>query len=138
MQVIDRLENLANGLRRILLRKLAVIANSIEQLSTSGQLCHNVEFVLDLSDSAISDNCRAQTHLGLEPVNKGDDVRMLKLLKHLKFVVDHVLISANILLQDDLDCDFLSVLGLGFPDDTVGASTQRASELVQGPKGRQK
>ena len=54
MQVIDRLENLANGLRRILLRELAVIANSIEQLSTSSQLCHNVEFVLDSSEPAIS------------------------------------------------------------------------------------
>lgn len=38
------------------------------------------------------------THLGLEPIHKGDNVRVLELLQHLELIVDHALIPADILL----------------------------------------
>lgn len=46
VQIVDCIEDLTNGLRRILFCELAVFANSVEQLTTSGQLGDNVEFVL--------------------------------------------------------------------------------------------
>lgn len=48
MQVVNCIEDLANRLRRILLCELAVFANPVEQLTTSGQLGNDVEFVLNL------------------------------------------------------------------------------------------
>jgi hypothetical protein len=61
-------------------------------------------------------------------------VRVLELLKHFQLIVDHLLISPNILLQDDLDCDFLPVMRLSLTNNAVGASTKGPSELVQRPK----
>lgn len=48
VQIVDCIEDLANRLRRILLCELAVFANPVEQLTTSGQLGNDVEFVLNL------------------------------------------------------------------------------------------
>lgn len=48
VQIVDCIEDLTDGLRRILLCELAVFANPVEQLPTSGELGDNVEFVLDL------------------------------------------------------------------------------------------
>lgn len=47
VQVIDCIKHLSNGLRRILLREFSILANPIKQLATSGQLCHDIEFVLE-------------------------------------------------------------------------------------------
>lgn len=47
VQVIDRFQNLLDGLGPVLLSKLALLANSVEQLSTSRELCDDVVFVLD-------------------------------------------------------------------------------------------
>ncbi len=58
-----------------------------------------------------------------------DNVRMLHFLEHLQLVVDHLLIAANVLLQDDLDC-YLAVWAFGLSDDAIGSSTQCLSELV--------
>ena len=60
-----------------------------------------------------------------------DNVRVLHALQHLELIVDHLLVSANILLQDDLDRD-LALRTVGFPDDTICASTQCLSKAVSG------
>jgi hypothetical protein len=52
VQVIDRLQNLFNSLRTVLFGELALLANSVEQLSTSRELCDDVVFVLDAKVSA--------------------------------------------------------------------------------------
>lgn len=46
VQVVDRIEDLADRLRRILLRELAILADPVEQLAAGGQLSDNVKFVL--------------------------------------------------------------------------------------------
>jgi hypothetical protein len=56
-------------------------------------------------------------------------------LKHLQLVVHHLLVSAHVLLQDDLDGD-LTLGAVGLPDDTIGTGTQRLSEAVARPGGR--
>lgn len=58
---------------------------------------------------------------------------VLEGLEHLKFVIDHVFISTDILLENDLDCDLLSVCGFSFANDTVCACTQCSSEFVERP-----
>ena len=56
-----------------------------------------------------------------EPVVELDNMRVLHPLQHLQLVVDHLLVSANILLQDDLDGD-LAFGAVSFPDDTICSS----------------
>lgn len=46
MKVVDCLEHLLDGLRRILFGKTSLIADTVEQLSTSSQLRDNIVFVL--------------------------------------------------------------------------------------------
>lgn len=46
VEVVDGAENLSDTLRRVLLRELALFADTIEQLSTSRKLRHNVELIL--------------------------------------------------------------------------------------------
>lgn len=53
-------------------------------------------------------------------------------LQHLELVVDHLLVAADILLQDDLDSD-LALGTVGLPDDTICPGTQRLSEAVSRP-----
>lgn len=54
---------------------------------------------------------------------------MSKPLEHLKFVVNHFLIAANILLQDNLDGD-LTVGTVGFANDAIGSGAKGPPELV--------
>jgi hypothetical protein len=54
VQVIDGVENLPNGLGCILLGKLAVLADPIEQFAASRKLRDNVEFVLSPVRSSTS------------------------------------------------------------------------------------
>lgn len=54
---------------------------------------------------------------------------VLDTLQHLQLVIHHALISLDILLEDDLDCDFLAT-DFGFADNTVRPCTQSASEFV--------
>jgi hypothetical protein len=63
---------------------------------------------------------------------KLDNVRMAHALKHLQLVVDHLLVPANVLLQDDLDCD-LALGAVCLPDDAIRASAQRLSKTVSRP-----
>lgn len=67
-------------------------------------------------------NERERTYSGLEPIDEFDDVGVLKPLKHLKFVVHHLLVSLDILLQDDLDGD-LAGRAFGLANDAIGSST---------------
>jgi hypothetical protein len=60
---------------------------------------------------------------------KLDNVRVLHALQHLQLVVDHLLVAAHILLQDDLDSD-LALRAVCFPDDTVGSGAECLSEAV--------
>lgn len=50
VQVIDRIQNLSNSLRSILLGELPIFTDPIEQLATRSQLRNDVEFVLNRSD----------------------------------------------------------------------------------------
>jgi hypothetical protein len=63
-----------------------------------------------------------------------DNVRVLHALQHLQLIVDHLLVSADVLLQDDLDSD-LALGAVGLADDTVCAGSQRLSEAVSRPAG---
>jgi hypothetical protein len=63
-----------------------------------------------------------------------DDVRVLHALQHLQLVVDHLLVSADVLLQDDLDRD-LALGTVGLADDSICAGSQRLSEAVSRPAG---
>ena len=53
VKIVDRLKDLLDRLRGILLGEFALVANPIKQLSTSRQLCHDVVFVLSLSAQPI-------------------------------------------------------------------------------------
>lgn len=121
VQVVDSTEHLGNGLRSILLRELAVFANSVEQLSTRGQLRDNVELVLRF-----------------EPVDKVDNVGVVEGLQHLQLVVHHLFVPTDIFLQDDLDGDFSSRGALSLADNTVCTSTQRSSKSIRSSKNKRK
>jgi hypothetical protein len=61
-----------------------------------------------------------------------DNVRVLHALQHLQLVIDHLLVPADILLQDDLDGDLaLGAVSLSY--DSISASTQCLSEAVSRP-----
>lgn len=134
MQVVDGIEDLANGLRGIFLRELAVFANAVEQLTTSGQLSNNIEFVLSFVESdpiAIIIRHRAY-YLRFEPVYKVDNAGVMEGLQHLQLIVDHLLISADILLQNDFDGDHSGGGGLSLPDNTICSCTKRSSKSIRG------
>jgi hypothetical protein len=135
VEIVDGIQYLTDGLRRVFLRELAVVANPVEQLAAGCQLCDNVEFVL-VHCQIRSCQVAREAHLGLEPVDKRDNVRVLKLLQHLQLVVDHALVAADVLLENNLDRNLLAILGLGLTNDTICACTECASEPVQGPVGR--
>lgn len=54
---------------------------------------------------------------------------MVQPLQHLQFIVNHLFVALDILLQDDLDGNFLT-LKVCFSNDSVGTSTQGSAELV--------
>ena len=55
VQIIDGFQHLSNGLGSVLLRELALFADTVEQLATRGQLGDNVVFVLMASAVVMSD-----------------------------------------------------------------------------------
>ena len=59
---------------------------------------------------------------------------MLELLQHLQFVVDHALIAADILLQDNLDCNLVAITRLRLPNNTVRACAERTAEFIESPE----
>lgn len=63
-------------------------------------------------------------------------MRMIQPLQKLQLIVDHLLISAHALLEDDFNGDF-ALRGVGFADDAVGASAEGSTESVQRPEHSQ-
>jgi hypothetical protein len=61
-----------------------------------------------------------------------DNVWVAHALKHLQLIVDHLLVAAHVLLQDDLDRD-LTLGAVGLSHDAIRAGTQRPSKAVSGP-----
>lgn len=57
---------------------------------------------------------------------------MMQLAQHVQLVVNHLLVSLDVLFQDNLDGDF-SLSRVGFSDNTISASTQGLAESVFGP-----
>ncbi len=74
---------------------------------------------------------KTDPYLGLEPVDKLDNVRVLEALEHVELVKHHALVAADVPLQDDLDGD-AAVRAVGLPDDAIGAGAEGAAEAVLG------
>lgn len=58
-------------------------------------------------------------------------MRVLQSLQHGKLVIDHLLVALDVLLQDDLDGNLASG-AVCFTNDSIGSSTEGASELILG------
>ena len=56
---------------------------------------------------------------------------MLKLLQHLKLVVDHLLVALDVSLEDNLHSDLAS-RAIGLTNDSICSSTEGSTELVFG------
>jgi hypothetical protein len=69
------------------------------------------------------------SYLGLKPLLKLDDMWMFHSLQHIHLIIDHLLISSHILLQDDLDSAF-AVWSIGFADNTICSGTQCSPEAI--------
>jgi hypothetical protein len=54
VQIIDSVQNLLDGLRRVLLRKFALLADPVEQLPSGRELCDDVVLVLEQGEGSIS------------------------------------------------------------------------------------
>lgn len=52
VEIVYRFENLLDSLRSILFGELALVADPIEELTTSGQLCNDIVLVLTWSAEA--------------------------------------------------------------------------------------
>lgn len=132
VKVVHSLEDLANSLRGIFLRKPSLFANSIKQLSTNSQLCNYIVFVLRrISRFPLANTGWSLAYSRFEPIHKLDDMLMLHSLQHLKFVIDHLFISLDIFLEDNLHRD-LSCRAICLSDDSIGTSTERSTELIFG------
>lgn len=55
---------------------------------------------------------------------------MFHLSKHSKLVDNHLLISFDILLEDDLDCDLLPVRRFSFSDNAIGSCAKCFAKFV--------
>jgi hypothetical protein len=56
---------------------------------------------------------------------------MLKLLQHLKLVIDHLLVALDVSLEDNLHGN-LAGRAIGLTNDSICSSTEGSSELVLG------
>ena len=57
---------------------------------------------------------------------------MSHLLQHLQLVVDHLVIAFDVLLQDDLDCDF-ALGSVGLLDNAIGTCAESLAHAVFAP-----
>jgi hypothetical protein len=136
VEIVDGSQDLLDGLRGVLLGELALFANTIEELSASRELGHNVKLVLlrrrrSARLAQLGWVAVCCTYTRLEPVDELDDMRVLQPLKHIQLVIHHLLIALDVLLQDDLDGD-LARGTLSLADDTIGASAEGSAEPVLG------
>ena len=60
-------------------------------------------------------------------------MRVLEPLQHLEFVIDHLLIALDILLQDDLNGE-LPISAVGFSHDAIRPGTQSFPESIHRPE----
>ena len=56
-------------------------------------------------------------------------MRVIEPLQHLQLIIDHLFIAFDVLLQDDLDGDLVT-LEVCFSDDAICASTECSTEFV--------
>lgn len=63
-------------------------------------------------------------------------MRVFQSLQHLQLIVNHFLISLDILFENDLDGDLLSILRFCLADNAICTCAERASKLVQSPVER--
>ena len=61
-----------------------------------------------------------------------DNMWVAHALKHLQLVVNHLLVAAHVLLQDDLDRD-LALRTVGLSHDAIRAGTQGPSKAIPSP-----
>lgn len=123
MEIVDRIQDLPDGLRGVLLRELAILADPVEQLSTSSQLSDDVVFVLLSISPRTYCHQLLWTHPRLKPVVEMDDVRVVQRLQHLQLIIDHLLVALDILLEDDLHSD-LSSAAFSLANNAICASAQ--------------
>ena len=76
-------------------------------------------------------------HLGLEPINEMNNVRMVQLLQQVQFIIDHAFVAPNIALQDNFDCNFAR-RAVCLADNTICSCTQSPPEPIQGPAGTER
>lgn len=122
MKVVHRAQNFTDDSRCILLCEFSVLTNPVKQFTTSSQLRNNVVLVLSFCKSYDTDRTCGNTCPRLKPVHKTDYVGMIQSLEQIKLIVNHLLVSFDILLENDLHCDF-SRRSVGFPNNPVGTST---------------
>ena len=77
MQIIHCVKHLANSLCGILFGKLALLANAIEELSTSGKLGDDIPFILRPLASPSLAQSAPLAHLRLKPLEEFDNVWVL-------------------------------------------------------------
>lgn len=58
-------------------------------------------------------------------------MRMLEFLQHLELVIDHLLVTLDISLEDDLHSD-LAGRAIGLTNDSICSSTEGSTELILG------
>lgn len=63
VEIIYSFKNLPNGLRSVPLCESTLIADSVEQLASYSQLCHNIVLVLQKSAFRVNQSCRPETLL---------------------------------------------------------------------------
>ena len=69
------------------------------------------------------------SYLGLEPLIERYDVWMMHSLQHLHFIIHHLFVASNVLLENDLD-GALSLWAICFPHDAVRAGTERFTKAI--------
>lgn len=71
VEVVDGAEHLLDCLGGVLLGKLALLADTVEQLAAGGELGHNVEFVLQSDTvSLVGTRARNRVHIPSTRTNR--------------------------------------------------------------------
>lgn len=133
VEIVDGIQDLADGLRGVLFSKASLFADAVEQLASGGQLGNNVVFVLGARGERWSRKTKHDvSYLGLKPVVEANNVRVLQALQHFELIVDHLLIAPDVFLQDDLDGN-AAVRAVGLADNSICTGTQSLAESIPGP-----
>lgn len=72
------------------------------------------------------------TYSRLKPIAEMNNVRMVKLLQHHQLIVHHLLMTFDVLFQNDLDGHSLS-FAFCFADYAICTSAQGSPESISGP-----